>query len=90
VHRAARADVQLPSVDGSMADRTEPPMCNLYSMTTNQRAINELAKVMRDSTGNMPSLPGIFPDYPAPIIRNHTDGRELAMARWGMPPPPSR
>jgi hypothetical protein len=41
---------------------------------------------MHDTTGNLPSLPGIFPDYPAPIVRNALDGvRELAMVRWGMP-----
>jgi putative SOS response-associated peptidase YedK len=61
-------------------------MCNLYSMTKGQQAIRELTRAMRDSTGNLPSLPGIFPDYPAPIVRNALDGvRELAMVRWGMP-----
>lgn len=30
-------------------------------------------------------MPSIFPDYPAPIVRNVADGREVAMARWGMP-----
>ena len=45
---------------------------------------------MRDRTGNLPSLPGIYPDYSAPIVRNHPDGRELAMARWGMPSPKSK
>jgi putative SOS response-associated peptidase YedK len=30
-------------------------------------------------------MPGIFPDYPAPIVRNADGGRELALARWGMP-----
>jgi putative SOS response-associated peptidase YedK len=35
----------------------------------------------------MPIQPGIFPDYPAPIVRNTVEGRELAMARWGMPSP---
>lgn len=30
-------------------------------------------------------MPGIFPDYPAPVVRNAADGREIAMARWGMP-----
>jgi putative SOS response-associated peptidase YedK len=35
----------------------------------------------------LPPLPGIFPDYRAPIIRNGADGRELAYARWGMPSP---
>ena len=40
-----------------------------------------------DKTGNLPPLPGIFPDYAAPIVRNQPDGRELTMARWGMPSP---
>ena len=34
-------------------------------------------------------MPGVFPDYPAPVIRNTGTGRELTMMRWGMPPPPS-
>jgi putative SOS response-associated peptidase YedK len=42
---------------------------------------------MVDRTGNLPPLPGIFPDYSAPIVRNGGEGRELAMARWGMPSP---
>ena len=62
-------------------------MCNLYSMTKSQEAIRALANVLRDKTGNLPPLPGIFPDYPAPIVRNGPDGRELVMARWGMPSP---
>ena len=62
-------------------------MCNLYSMTTNQQAIRDLARAMTDRTGNLPLLPGIFPDYQAPIVRNQPDGRELTMARWGMPSP---
>jgi putative SOS response-associated peptidase YedK len=61
-------------------------MCNLYSMTRNQDAIRALARAMHDQTGNLPPMPGIFPDYPAPIVRNAPDGvRELALARWGMP-----
>ena len=63
-------------------------MCNLYSITTGQAAIRELARAIRDETGNLPSLPGVFPDYAAPIVRTAPDGvRELAMARWGMPSP---
>jgi putative SOS response-associated peptidase YedK len=42
---------------------------------------------MTDHTGNLPPLPGIFPDYAAPIVRNQPGGRELMMARWGMPSP---
>ncbi len=61
-------------------------MCNLYSVTTNQAAIIAIARAMRDVTGNLPPLPGIFPDNMAPVVRNATDGvRELAMLRWGMP-----
>jgi putative SOS response-associated peptidase YedK len=62
-------------------------MCNLYSYTKGQTAIREIAKTMHDRTGNMPLLPGIFPDYAAPIVRNSPEGRELIMARWGMPSP---
>lgn len=40
---------------------------------------------MVDRTGNLPPMPGIFPDYPAPIVRVVDSERELAMARWGMP-----
>ncbi|MGI8568855.1 MAG: SOS response-associated peptidase [Methylocella sp.] len=62
-------------------------MCNLYSVTKGQQAIRELAGAMSDRTGNLPPLPGIFPDYAAPIVRNQPKGRELTMARWGMPTP---
>jgi putative SOS response-associated peptidase YedK len=62
-------------------------MCNLYALTRGQQAIREFARAMRDGTGNLPLLPGIFPDYAAPIVRNQPDGRELTMARWGMPSP---
>jgi putative SOS response-associated peptidase YedK len=61
-------------------------LCNLYSLTKGQAAIVALVRALRDITGNMPPLPGIFPDYRAPIVRTALDGvRELAMARWGMP-----
>lgn len=61
-------------------------MCNLYSITKGQAAIIELTRAMRDTTGNLPPMPGVFPDYMAPIVRNAPDGvRELTKARWGMP-----
>lgn len=62
-------------------------MCNLYSLTKGQKAILELARAMHDRTGNLPPMPGIFPNYPAPIVRNSDGGRELVLARWGMPSP---
>lgn len=62
-------------------------MCNLYSMTKNQDAIRKLFGVTRDSVGNLPPMPGIFPNRMAPIVRNADGERELAMVRWGMPSP---
>src|SRR5271157_703517 len=63
-------------------------MCNLYSITKGPQAIRDFARAMRNSTGNLPPLPGVFPDASAPIVRNVEGGaRELAMARWGMPSP---
>ncbi|WP_206151359.1 hypothetical protein [Starkeya sp. ORNL1] len=50
-------------------------MCNLYSVTTNQEAIIRVARVMSYRTGNTPLLPGIFPNYSAPIVRNSDAGR---------------
>lgn len=32
-------------------------------------------------------MSGVIPDYPAPVIRNTGDGREMTLMRWGMPPP---
>jgi putative SOS response-associated peptidase YedK len=55
-------------------------MCNLYSQTKGQQAIIALTRAMRDKTGNLSPLPGIFPDYMAPAVRNAPDGaRELTM-----------
>jgi putative SOS response-associated peptidase YedK len=33
-------------------------------------------------------MPGVLPDYPAPVVRNAGAERKLTMMRWGMPPPP--
>ena len=63
-------------------------MCNLYSITSPQAAIRETYAAMIDLAGNVPPLPGVFPDQMAPVVRTGPDGRELAMLRWGFPPPP--
>jgi len=63
-------------------------MCNLYSITTNQEAIRTLFRVINRYVGNLAPMPGVFPDYPAPVVRNARTERELAIMRWGMPPPP--
>src|ERR1700729_3878727 len=62
-------------------------MCNLYSITSAVQGIIDLSNALRNLAGNLPTQPGVFPDYPAPIVRNTPDGRELAMARWGRPTP---
>jgi putative SOS response-associated peptidase YedK len=44
----------------------------------------------RDRSGNLPPIPGIFPDFLAPVARTGADGvRERATARWGTPGPPA-
>jgi hypothetical protein len=70
------------AVNSSHRIRTVPLMCNLFSQTRGQHAIREFTRAVRDKTGNLPPLPGIFLDYMAPIVRNHSDGQELTMARW--------
>lgn len=42
---------------------------------------------MVDRVGNLRAMTGVFPDYAAPIVRSAVEGRELVMARWGMPSP---
>jgi putative SOS response-associated peptidase YedK len=64
-------------------------MCNLYSMTKSREAIRQITGAMRDTAGEFPQLPAVFPDASAPVIRTGEDGiRELCLMRWGFPPPP--
>jgi hypothetical protein len=58
-------------------------MCNLYSMSKNQAAIIAIARALRDITGNLPILPGIFPDYMAPeahprVVRHFLTNGEVS------------
>ena len=62
-------------------------MCNLYSMTKGQQAIRDLFPGIDDRLGNLPPMPGIYTDDPATIVLGGAAGRELVMARWGMPTP---
>ncbi|HUZ66576.1 MAG TPA: SOS response-associated peptidase, partial [Beijerinckiaceae bacterium] len=57
-------------------------------MTRSQEAIRRLFKVTRDQAGNLASLPAIFPDGLAPVVRLDGGDRQLEMMRWGMPCPP--
>ncbi|MBO9454627.1 SOS response-associated peptidase family protein [Paracoccus sp. R12_1] len=62
-------------------------MCNLYNLTSNQQAIRDIVEVMSDSLGNLEPSLDVYPDRPAPVIRNTQGGRELASLTWGMPTP---
>jgi hypothetical protein len=57
-------------------------MCSLYSITTNQAAIIALFRVVNRYVGNLAPMPGVFPDYPAPVVRN-TDAGHCRMTRSG-------
>lgn len=50
-----------------------------------QAAISALFRVVNRYVGNLAPMPGVFPDYKAPIVRTGAGGRQLATARWGMP-----
>lgn len=66
-------------------------MCNLYNLTTAQRAILEWARAMRDRSGNLEPSFDVYPNQPGPVVRNAPDGvRELARLQWGLPTPPER
>jgi hypothetical protein len=56
-------------------------LCNLYSITTNQAAIIALFRVTNRYVGNLPPMPGVFPDYPAPVVRNVGTEREMLTMR---------
>jgi hypothetical protein len=50
-----------------------------------QAAIIALFRVINRYVGNLAPMPGVFPDYKAPIVRNGADGHELATARRTRP-----
>ena len=65
-------------------------MCNLCSITTNQAATVASFWVINRYVGNLPPMPGVFPDYLAPVIRNTEAGTEMATTRCRIPPPSRR
>ncbi len=62
-------------------------MCNLYNLTTNQQAIRDFVALTNDNIGNLEPSLDVYPDRPAPVVRNTEGGRELARLTWGMPTP---
>lgn len=62
-------------------------MCNLYSMTKGRAAVVAMLRAI-DRNNNQPPMPGIYPDYAAPVLVQRDDGaREMRDMRWGMPSP---
>jgi putative SOS response-associated peptidase YedK len=61
-------------------------MCILHLITTNQAAIAALFRVINHYVGNLSPMPGVFPDYPARVVRNYDTFLEMVLMRWGMPP----
>jgi hypothetical protein len=56
-----------------------------YSIT--HRPGGEPRALPRHQVGHLRPMPRVFRDYSAPCICNTSDGRELALMPWGMPPP---
>jgi hypothetical protein len=46
----------------------------MCSVTTNQATIAALFRVVNRYVGNLAPMPGVFPDYPAPVIASRKPG----------------
>lgn len=64
-------------------------MCNLYNISTNQDAIIAITRALRGNVGNLEPSLDIYPDRPAPVVRNAGGEREFAMVTWVCPHRPS-
>ena len=61
-------------------------MCNLYSLNKNKNTVATMFRVAHNRTVHIDPLPGIFPNYTAPVVRHAGDGeREMALMSWGFP-----
>lgn len=100
-HAFMRAHPELVLADGTMSVSYTSPyapfgrreldeVCNLYTQTRAQDAMRQLfaPRSLIDRVGNLAPQEEIYPDYLAPIVREGREGRELVMARWGLPTPP--
>ena len=61
-------------------------MCNLYAVMRPRAEVAKFARTLRDRNDNQPPMPGVYPDYAAPVIlRGEGGAREMRNLRWGMP-----
>ena len=51
-------------------------MCNLYQVRSNQEAMRDIAGTMNERLNLQPEIE-VYPDRPAPVVRNKDGGREL-------------
>ena len=58
----------------------------MKSLRHHHKSRNDPCALPRDEPirRNLAPMPGVFPNYPAPAVRNSCSARELAMMRWGM------
>jgi hypothetical protein len=58
-------------------------MCNLDSITANQEAMHRIFSGVNRYVGNLAPMIVVFPDYPAPVIRNTdaSDGWDMTLMR---------
>jgi putative SOS response-associated peptidase YedK len=62
-------------------------MCTLYRLKTTAGEVARLFEA--EARAEWPVPADVHPDRPAPVVGHGKTGRVLAMARWGVPPPPS-
>lgn len=63
-------------------------MCNLYAMMRGRAEVAALMRALEDRNNNQPPMPGVYPDYAAPVIVHDEGGaRKMRDMRWGMPSP---
>lgn len=61
-------------------------MCNLYSVMSSRAEIARWADLAVDFNHNAPPMPGVHPDYAAPVVLKDEAGRRVMRdLRWGMP-----
>ena len=57
-------------------------MCNPYNVSTTQQIMIEWTRAMRDVIGNLKPSLDVYPNYPAPVVRNAPDGvRKIGATR---------
>jgi len=49
-----------------------------------QSAMLALFRLFNCYVGNLQPIPGVFPDYPAPVIRNAEAATKMTLIGWGI------